>query len=109
VALADFCAEPVRTGVDPALREADRPDVAEDVPAEDLEALVDDALVDAVLEALGVDVRALDVRSAGLDSGCSPDSLAEAQARAASIVPAPIAAATGHSISPRAASRPSPP
>lgn len=56
---------------------------------------------------VGADVREVvrDARVAGR-AGCSR---AEAQARAASMVPAPIAAATGHSMSPMAASRPSPP
>ncbi|MEV7967455.1 hypothetical protein AB0O34_15945 [Sphaerisporangium sp. NPDC088356] len=114
----------------PAARDVDRAGVRVDV--DEVDRAVRDVLADAgvdardveargvaardvdALEARGValpvvavDARARDGRSVALDS-CS-DFWAEAQARAASMVPAPMAAATGHSISPMAASRPSPP
>ncbi|MEU8265664.1 hypothetical protein AB0B89_00750 [Sphaerisporangium sp. NPDC049002] len=104
-----------RAGVLVDVDEDDR-DVLEDagvdarVDEREEAARVEDARVDDALAARVValpDVDARDGRAAALDSGS--DFWAEAQARAASMVPAPMAAATGHSISPRAASRPSPP
>ncbi|WP_405141745.1 hypothetical protein OG589_31915 [Sphaerisporangium sp. NBC_01403] len=79
-----------------------------------VDARVDDARVDAARDARVVarpvdgvvreDARA-EGRWAAMGSGWD----FWAEARAASMVPAPIAAATGHSNSPKAASKPSPP
>ncbi|GAA3837928.1 hypothetical protein GCM10022226_70130 [Sphaerisporangium flaviroseum] len=95
---------PVAREAAPAARDA-RVGVSEAVRALDALARVA-GCSDAGVAAL--DVRGVADRLAGVGAGsaCCP---CWAQARAASMVPAPMAAATGHSISPKAASSPSPP